>query len=106
MSNKKESAPKSRISLWDVESDNERAPIARGTIQLTAAVVEELYELIQDGEELVELGVSVWLSDSDNERAPRFTGLIKSPSEREAEKAQAKSSGEGRSKSLRKGKQA
>lgn len=105
MANKKEQAPtKSRISLWDVESDNERAPIARGTIQLTAEVVEELYDLVQEGTDFVELGVSIWLSDSENERAPKFTGLIKSPSEREAEIAQAKS--KGASKSSRKGKQA
>lgn len=99
----KEAPQKSRISLWDVESDNERAPIARGTIQLTAEVVEELYELVQDGEEYVELGVSLWTSDSENAKAPSFTGLIKSPSERaaEIEAAKAKDSGGKKGKATR-----
>ena len=73
---------RSRISLWNVDSDNQSAPIARGVAQITAEVVEELYELIQEGAEFVELGVSIWETDSANERAPAFTGLIKSPSER------------------------
>lgn len=90
MSSKESNVPtKSRISLWDVESDNDRAPIARGNIQILAEVIEELYELVQDGAEFVEVGVSIWENDSDNDRAPRFTGLIKSPSEREADKAEA-----------------
>jgi hypothetical protein len=94
----KEAPMKSRISLWDVESDNDKAPVARGTIQLTAEVVEELMELINEGEEYVELGVSIWTSDSDNEKAPTFTGLVKSPSERAAEIEAAKAKQGGGSK--------
>lgn len=92
---------KSRISLWDVESDNDRAPVARGTIQLTAEVVEELYELIQEGEEMVELGVSIWTTDSENEKAPSFNGVVKSPSERAAEIEAAKQSKNGGGKKSR-----
>lgn len=100
MSGTKNQDAKSRISLWNVDSENAKAPIARGTIQLTPDVVRELMELVEDGEEIVELGVSIWQSDSENERAPAFTGLIKSPSEREAEKAaaaEAKSGGKKKS---------
>lgn len=90
---------RSRISLWDVDSENEKAPIARGNIQLTAEVVKELIELVDEGEEIVELGVSIWQSNSDNEKAPSFTGLIKSPSEREAERAAAEAKNGGKKKS-------
>lgn len=94
----KEAPMRSRISLWNVESDSDRAPIARGTMQITAEVVEELIELINEGAEYVELGVSIWTSDSDNERAPAFTGLVKSPSERAAEIEAAKAKQGGSSK--------
>lgn len=95
---------KSRISLWDVDSDNDRAPVARGTIQLTAEVVQELYDLVEEGEEIVELGVSIWTTDSDNEKAPSFNGVVKSPSERAAEIEAAKQSKKGGSKSSRRSK--
>lgn len=90
---KQQAEVKSRISLWDVDSENEKAPVARGTIQLTSEVVQELMELVEDGADIVELSVSIWNSNSENERAPTFTGLIKSPSEREAEIAASKAKG-------------
>lgn len=88
---------KARISLWNTNSDNEKAPIARGTIQLTLAIVEELAEMLENGEEEFTLGVSLWESDSDNERAPNFTGLLQSPSERQ-EALSASKSGASKSK--------
>lgn len=80
----------SRISLWDVNSDSEKAPIARGTIQLVGTVLDEILELIEAGEECVTLGVAIWQNNSDSDNAPTFRGSVQSPSEREAAIATAK----------------
>tara|TARA_Y100001951_G_scaffold105377_1_gene122758 strand:+ start:11231 stop:11539 length:309 start_codon:yes stop_codon:yes gene_type:complete len=53
------------VSLWKPESDNPKAPAARGTVVA--------HRDIREGEEV---DIALWRNDSDNPKAPLMKGKI------------------------------
>jgi hypothetical protein len=90
-----------RINLWNAQpSQNPKAPILNGAVELPAQLIWELSQAMQQGqglevnqqtgEQFFKLRLSVWRGTGEN-NAPVLNGQIESPSERAqylAQKAQ------------------
>jgi len=90
-----------RVNLWNAEpSQNPKAPILRGAVELPAQIIWELSQAMQQGqglevnqqtgEQFFKLRLSVWRGTGEN-NAPVLNGEIESLSERAqylAQKAQ------------------
>ena len=63
-----------QVALWKNQSDNERAPVLRGTLIA--------HRNIREGEEIE---VALWKNPSDNERAPVLKGKASDKYEKPAE---------------------
>lgn len=91
-----------RVNLWTSQpSQNPKAPIMNGAVELPAQLIWELAQQMQQGqglevnqqtgEQFFKLRLSVWRGTGEN-NAPVLNGQIESPSERAAylaQKAQA-----------------
>lgn len=87
-----------RVNLWNAQpSQNPRAPILNGSVELPAQLIWELSQAMQQGqgletnqqtgEQYFKLRLSVWRGTGEN-NAPVLNGQIESPSERAAYLAQ------------------
>jgi hypothetical protein len=90
-----------RVNLWNAQpSQNPKAPILNGAVELPAQLIWELSQAMQQGqgletnqqtgEQFFKLRLSVWRGTGEN-NAPVLNGQIESPSERAqylAQKAQ------------------
>ena len=84
MSNKKQYP--SSISLWRSRSENEKAPVYRGVIQVTEELLEYLQKQFDDAnrdEDFVTIEVSIWKNNSEHEKAPLLKGNVEPPRERD-----------------------
>ena len=83
-----------RVCLWNAKAtQNPKAPILSGSVQLPAQLVWELSQLLQanqgfeinpkTGEQFFKLHTSVWQADGAN-NGPVLNGQIESPSEHQA----------------------
>jgi hypothetical protein len=92
-----------QCALWNsAPSQNPKAPILFGSVQLPAALVHELATMLsqgqgmeinqQSGEQFYRLRVSLWRRDGAN-NGPILSGEIESPSERAAYLAQKNGQG-------------
>lgn len=83
-----------RLSLWNAKpSQNPKAPILNGSVQLPAQLVWELSQSLQagqgmerdekTGEQFFKLRVSVWNGTGEN-NGPILNGTLESPAERAA----------------------
>lgn len=80
------------ISLWRVQSENERAPVYRGTVEVTPELMEYLAKQFDAGNEKAVVDVSLWRNESEHEKAPLLKGSVTEPKPRE-EREEKKSSG-------------
>jgi hypothetical protein len=87
-----------RVNLWNAQpSQNPKAPILNGAVELPAQLIWELSQQMQQGqglevnqqtgEQFFKLRLSVWRGTGEN-NAPVLNGQIESPSERAAYLAQ------------------
>ena len=87
-----------RVNLWNAQpSQNPKAPILNGSVELPAQLIWELSQAMQQGqgmevnqqtgEQFFKLRLSVWRGTGEN-NAPVLNGQIESPSERAAYLAQ------------------
>jgi hypothetical protein len=87
-----------RVNLWNAQpSQNPKAPILNGAVELPAQLVWELSQAMQQGqgletnqqtgEQFFKLRLSVWRGTGEN-NGPVLNGQIESPSERAAYLAQ------------------
>lgn len=87
-----------RVNLWNAQpSQNPKAPILNGAVELPAQLIWELSQAMQQGqgletnqqtgEQFFKLRLSVWRGTGEN-NAPVLNGQIESPSERAAYLAQ------------------
>jgi hypothetical protein len=87
-----------RVNLWNAQpSQNPKAPILNGAVELPAQLIWELSQRMQQGqglevnqqtgEQFFKLRLSVWRGTGEN-NAPVLNGQIESPSERAAYLAQ------------------
>lgn len=94
-----------RVCLWNAQaSQNPKAPILNGSVELPAQLVWELSQLIQagqglevnqqSGESFFKLRVSMWRGTGEN-NGPVLNGQIETPAERQAYLAQKASQGGG-----------
>lgn len=83
-----------RVSLWNAKpSQNPKAPILNGSVQLPAQLVWELFQQLQagqglerdeqTGDQFFKLRLSVWQGSGEN-NGPILNGTIESPAERAA----------------------
>ena len=83
-----------RVNLWNAQpSQNPKAPILNGAVELPAQLIWELSQQMQQGqglevntqtgEQFFKLRLSVWRGTGEN-NAPVLNGTIESPSERAA----------------------
>jgi hypothetical protein len=83
-----------RVNLWNAQpSQNPKAPILNGAVELPAQLIWELSQQMQQGqglevnqqtgEQFFKLRLSVWRGTGEN-NAPVLNGQIESPSERAA----------------------
>ena len=94
-----------RVNLWNAQpSQNPKAPILNGAVELPAQLVWELSQAMQQGqgletnqqtgEQFFKLRLSVWRGTGEN-NGPVLNGQIESPSERAAYLAQKAQQGGG-----------
>jgi hypothetical protein len=94
-----------RVNLWNAQpSQNPKAPILNGAVELPAQLIWELSQQMQQGqglevnqqtgEQFFKLRLSVWRGTGEN-NAPVLNGQIESPSERAAYLAQKAQQGGG-----------
>jgi hypothetical protein len=87
-----------RLNLWTAQpSQNPKAPMLNGAVELPAQLVWELAQAMQQGqgmevnqqtgEQFFKLRISVWRGTGEN-NGPVLNGQIESPSERAAYRAQ------------------
>jgi len=87
-----------RVNLWNAQpSQNPKAPILNGSVELPAQLIWELSQAMQQGqglesnqqtgEQFFKLRLSVWRGTGEN-NGPVLNGQIESPSERAAYLAQ------------------
>ena len=87
-----------RLNLWNAQpSQNPKAPMLNGSVELPAQLIWELSQAMQQGqgmevnqqtgEQFFKLRVSVWRGTGEN-NGPVLNGQIESPSERAAYLAQ------------------
>lgn len=87
-----------RVNLWNAQpSQNPKAPILNGSVELPAQLIWELSQQMQQGqgletnqqtgEQFFKLRLSVWRGTGEN-NGPVLNGQIESPSERAAYLAQ------------------
>lgn len=87
-----------RVNLWNAQpSQNPKAPMLNGSVELPAQLIWELSQAMQQGqgmevnqqtgEQFFKLRVSVWRGTGEN-NGPVLNGQIESPSERAAYLAQ------------------
>ena len=87
-----------RVNLWNAQpSQNPKAPILNGAVELPAQLIWELSQAMQQGqgletnqqtgEQFFKLRLSVWRGTGEN-NGPVLNGQIESPSERAAYLAQ------------------
>jgi hypothetical protein len=92
-----------RVNLWNAQpSQNPKAPILNGAVELPAQLIWELSQQMQQGqglevnaqsgEQFFKLRLSVWRGTGEN-NAPVLNGTIESPSERAAYLAQKSQQG-------------
>ena len=92
-----------RVNLWNAQpSQNPKAPILNGAVELPAQLIWELSQQMQQGqglevnaqsgEQFFKLRLSVWRGTGEN-NAPVLNGQIESPSERAAYLAQKSQQG-------------
>lgn len=96
-----------RVNLWNAQpSQNPKAPILNGAVELPAQLIWELSQAMQQGqgletnqqtgEQFFKLRLSVWRGTGEN-NGPVLNGQIESPSERAqylAQKAQQQGGGQ------------
>lgn len=94
-----------RVCLWTTQtSQNPKAPILNGSVELPAQLVWELNQLMQagqglevnqrSGEQFFKLRVSMWRGTGEN-NGPVLNGQIETPAERQAYLAQKAPQGAG-----------
>ena len=94
-----------RVCLWNAQaSQNPKAPILSGSVELPAQLVWELSQLMQagqglevnqhSGEQFFKLRVSMWRGTGEN-NGPVLYGQIETPAERQAYLAQRAAQGGG-----------
>jgi hypothetical protein len=94
-----------RVNLWNAQpSQNPKAPILNGAVDLPAQLIWELSQAMQQGqgletnqqtgEQFFKLRLSVWRGTGEN-NGPVLNGQIESPSERAAYLAQKAQQGGG-----------
>lgn len=74
-----------KVSLWESNSDNEKAPMVSGKVQMTAEFYESLQDLFDPETGVITLDISLWENHKkSSDKSPDFTGSIKEQREREA----------------------
>jgi hypothetical protein len=80
-----------KVSLWQTNSSNEKAPVVSGKVQMSAEFALTLAELAEASEDqTLTLDISLWENNNkSSDKSPDFTGGIREMKERDA-KPQAK----------------
>lgn len=80
MANEKEYNP-NRAALWNRNSDNPKAPVAGGTLEITIDLLNSLtLEENKQGQQVFKLDIALWINNNKTgPKSPDFYGTISEP---------------------------
>jgi len=78
-----EERDKGKVALWKPDTDNERAPAAKGTVTV--------HRDLKEGESVE---IALWRNESDNPKAPKMTGKISDKRDGGQQSQQGRNQGE------------
>jgi len=83
---------KALVSLWEKNSDSDKAPVASGSVTLTPEFLAALEALMVDDRGQIKLEIALWTHDGGGSQ-PQLKGTIKVPQPKDKPSAPARRSG-------------